>query len=84
MIKLPICIKEWRNGNEISVSMNDNLGKGFRGDVVVFHGADPLRNRYTEIDAFFNLEQMTEAISKAREVADTVRGTVDSFRPILR
>ncbi len=62
-----ICLKEWINGNEISVSMDDNLCNKFRAEVIVFHNDDNIRNR-TEIGFSNSPTHMAKLIVEAKKM----------------
>ena len=74
-----ICLKEWINGNEISVSMDDNLCNKFRAEVFVFHNDDNIRNR-TEIGFSNSPTHMAKLIVEAKKCAKEKKGTKEIFQ----
>ena len=72
-----VCLKEWINGNEISVSIDDNLCDKFRAEVIVFHDST-LENR-TNIGGSICPNHMAELITKAKELAEKTKGTRKKF-----
>lgn len=73
-----VCLKQWVNGNEISISIDDNLGAGFRGDVMLFHSNGNFNDR-TAIGNFHCPTTMAEVILKALKLAKEKEGTRTEF-----
>ena len=71
-------MKEWINGNEISVSMDDLCNK-FRAEVIVFHNDDNIRNR-TEIGFSNSPTHMAKLIVEAKKCAKEKKGTKEIFQ----
>jgi len=72
-----VCLKEWVNGNEISVSIDDNCCDKFRSDVVVFF--DATGKHFKESGHSTNVCMMAENILKAKEFALTNKGKLNPF-----
>ena len=78
-----ICLKEWVNGNEISVSIDDNLCNKYRGEVVIFHdntgqGLDGINN-ITDLGGSRCPTHTAELILKAKEIAKKNKGSIEPF-----
>ena len=72
-----VCLKEWINGNEVSVSIDDNLCDGFRGEVIVFH-SDGMKDK-TEIGSCRCPTRLAEIILEAEIVARKKEGSRTFF-----
>lgn len=71
------CLKQWVNGNEISVSIDDNLNDTFRGEVAVFSSDDI--TEMVEIGNSRGLSGLARDILEAIQHAENHKGKLPEF-----
>ena len=74
-----ICLKQWLNGNEISVSIDDNSCDRFRAEVVVFYSDSDNIEERIDIGGSRCPTHMAELIKEAEKYALKNKGNRTPF-----
>ncbi|MBU2652733.1 MAG: hypothetical protein KKA81_17535 [Bacteroidetes bacterium] len=76
-------MKEWINGNEVSISVDNNACEGFRAEVVIFTKeiTDIMDTSGTIVlGSSFNPTYMAELILEANKIATKKKGIIKPFK----
>ena len=77
-----VCIKEWVNGYELSVAIDNNMNAGFRAHIVLFEQDRVMHSEIIWETCMFTITHMAVAILEAKEFANKKEvGPIDSFPP---
>ena len=81
-----VCLKEWFNGNEISVSIDDNLNDTFRAEVIVFRDKERIVSsayfmsiNTIEVGHCRHPTHLAELLLKAQAICLNRKGNIKPF-----